>query len=107
MQLNQIFGLDEYESAYEYVMKNNYMIEEIEPNSFNERQFRIAECPRLPEIVKLRHMRERECFSLLSKSAFWYEALTEEQRNELRVWYKAWLDVTETKVIPEKPSWLK
>jgi len=25
---------------------------------------------------------------------------------ELREWYKAWLNVTETRVVPERPTWL-
>lgn len=61
------------------------------------------------EFVKvLRRRRTRECFDVLvSYSKFWYEALTEEQHTELKNWYKEWLDVTETKIIPTKPSWFK
>ena len=56
---------------------------------------------------KLRYQREVECFSIINRGQFWLDTLTEEQRQELRVWYKAWLNVTETRVVPEKPSWLK
>jgi len=31
--------------------------------------------------------------------------LTEEQIQEYNEWRQAWLDVTETKVKPEKPEW--
>jgi hypothetical protein len=56
----------------------------------------------------LRYKRQRDCFDVLTNySKFWYDALTEEQHTELGNWYKEWLDVTETKIIPTKPSWLK
>ena len=55
----------------------------------------------------LRRLREIHCFSVINRGQLWYDTLTETQKQELKVWYQAWLDVTETKVIPEKPSWLK
>lgn len=58
------------------------------------------------EIEMLRHRREVECFALVNRGALWYERLTVPQKVELEHWYAAWLDVTETKVIPEKPGWL-
>lgn len=54
----------------------------------------------------LRNARERECFPVVNRGQVWYNMLTEEQRDELTRWYLAWLDVTETKVIPIKPGWL-
>lgn len=58
-------------------------------------------------VANLRVQREIECFSIINRGQLWYNSLTEEQLAELQVWYKAWLDVTETKITPEKPSWLK
>lgn len=55
---------------------------------------------------RLRMLREEECFPYINRGKPWYDRLTEEQRVELDAWYQAWLDVTETKVIPTKPSWL-
>lgn len=55
----------------------------------------------------LRLMREDECFSYIDRSRLWYDSLSSEQYQELQEWYNAWLNVTETKVIPTKPSWLK
>lgn len=55
----------------------------------------------------LRARRENECFSVVNRGKLWYESLTEVQIIELRHWYNAWLDVTETKVIPTKPNWLR
>lgn len=59
------------------------------------------------EIEGLRSRRASECFSVIDRSILWHNRLTEEQKTELNVWYQAWLNVTETKVIPEKPAWLE
>lgn len=53
-----------------------------------------------------RHLREHECFSVINRGQLWYETLSISQLVELRQWYRAWLKVTETKVVPEKPAWL-
>ena len=58
-------------------------------------------------IERLRYRREEECFSIINRGQLWYNNLTAEQYDALQVWYKTWLDVTETKMIPEKPNWLK
>ena len=56
----------------------------------------------------LKDRRSRECFSIIdNRSVMWYNNLTESQKEELTAWYKAWLDITETKIIPKKPEWLK
>ena len=57
-------------------------------------------------IENLRIRRENECFSVINRGVLWYNTLTETQRLELDVWYKAWLNVTDTFIVPEKPSWL-
>ncbi len=54
----------------------------------------------------LRTRRETECFSVINRGQLWYEGISIAQLLELRKWYKAWLNVTETKVVPDKPSWL-
>lgn len=54
----------------------------------------------------LRSQREKACFPYINRGSLWYNRLTEEQKDELGTWYQAWLDVTETKVIPETPTWL-
>ncbi len=55
---------------------------------------------------KLRQRREEECFPVVNRGVLWYESLGEERRAELRQWYRAWLDVTLTKTVPDKPAWL-
>ena len=59
------------------------------------------------ELKLLRRKREAQCFPYINRGQLWYDHLTDEQKQELDVWYTAWLDVTETKVTPERPSWLE
>lgn len=58
------------------------------------------------EIDNFRHLREVECFPYINRGQLWYAKLSVKQLSELTAWYSAWLKVTETKVIPEKPAWL-
>ena len=57
--------------------------------------------------AELRSRREQECFSVVNRGQVWYDTLSPEQREELATWYVAWLNVTETLEVPEKPSWIK
>ena len=59
-----------------------------------------------PILDVLRKQREIECFDIVNRGMVWYDTLTAEQKQELAEWYRAWLDVTDTRVIPTKPSWL-
>lgn len=56
---------------------------------------------------QLRAKRERICYPVVNRGQLWYKRLTSEQKSELDEWYQAWLDVTETMAIPQKPLWLK
>ena len=58
------------------------------------------------ELNELRSQREKVCFPYINRGYLWYNKLTIEQKEELDVWYNAWLDVTDTKIVPEKPEWL-
>jgi hypothetical protein len=58
------------------------------------------------EIDNIRQCREKECFSIINRGQLWYDKLTEEQSIELKNWYQAWLDATNTGVVPNKPAWL-
>jgi hypothetical protein len=58
------------------------------------------------ETEAIRQRREQECFSIINRGSLWYEMLTEEQKKELKTWYQAWLDATDTRVMPDKPAWL-
>lgn len=56
---------------------------------------------------ELRKQRNTECFSVVNRGQLWYATLSVKQIAELTVWYTAWLKVTETMVVPEKPAWLE
>ena len=56
--------------------------------------------------TEYRQRREKECFSVINRGQLWYEGVSLSQLIELRAWYKAWLNVTETMVVPETPAWL-
>jgi len=58
------------------------------------------------ELAGLRSQREKVCFPYINRGSLWYGKLTTKQNEELNAWYQAWLDVTDTKVIPEMPEWL-
>ena len=108
MNLGTIFYINQYDEAFKFINENGLTINEIEPDE-NGRRFQIAEIPPPTEediLNSLRAEREQECFPIINRGILWYNTLTEEQRIELDIWYKDWLNVTETKVIPEKPSWL-
>lgn len=66
-----------------------------------------AEKTAAAETAMLRARREKECFKIIDRSVFWYDSLTNAQKEELRAWYTDWLNVTDTKIIPTQPSWLK
>lgn len=57
--------------------------------------------------TEYRRRRETECFSIINRGQLWYEGISLAQLLELRQWYKAWLNVTDTMVVPEKPGWLE
>ncbi len=58
------------------------------------------------ELSDLRREREKVCFPVVNRGTLWYDGLTAEQKTELGVWYQAWLDVTDTRVSPDIPTWL-
>ena len=58
------------------------------------------------QLKALRQQREQECFRIVNRGKAWYDLLTIEQEAELKDWYKAWLNVTETFEIPIRPAWL-
>ena len=57
------------------------------------------------KLTELRERRRTECFSVCDR-ACWYDALTQEQKAEVQAWRRAWLDVTDTLIIPDMPDWI-
>lgn len=55
----------------------------------------------------LRARRNNLCFPYINRGELWYDLLTDDQKEELRTWYQAWLDVTETFEEPDAPDWLE
>ena len=68
---------------------------------------RLKEIENEKENQVLRRKRGEECFHYVNRGNLWYENLTDKEKKELSEWYQAWLDVTDTKVIPERPSFIK
>lgn len=56
--------------------------------------------------AEFRTLREKECFSVINRGELWYGTLSSEQTEELKTWYAAWLNVTQTLAVPERPAWL-
>lgn len=56
--------------------------------------------------AEYRRRRELECFPIINRGQLWYDTLSEGQLSELKNWYQAWLDGTNTQTIPKKPEWL-
>ena len=59
----------------------------------------------LMDNTTLRERRKVECFNIIdNKSILWWNSLSKEDETEVKQWYSAWLNVTNTKVIPELPK---
>lgn len=61
---------------------------------------------KLSTVDELRKKRAKECFPIVDRGELWYNNLTDEQYKELKDWRQAWLDVTETMIIPTAPKWI-
>lgn len=96
--VDEPMDIDDFENNYgSYYLSDGVLVKS------DEKQIELDEKKVLAD---LRSQREKVCFSYVNRGYLWYNKLTEGQKAELDVWYQAWLDVTETKVIPEKPEWL-
>lgn len=107
----------EYDNIAKYCNDHNLRIVEIEPDT-EGRRFQIQALPKLTReeiLMELRLRRENECFSIVNRGQVWYENLSVVEKEELKIWYKKWLDITLTYIegidieyiIPKKPTWLK
>ena len=98
----QVSSIPTYDPLRQELYIQNGVINVVN-KSFTPSQLREIEAQ---EILNLRVQRESECFPIVNRGHLWYERLTLEQIAELKIWYQAWLDVTATKIVPTKPSWL-
>lgn len=119
-KLNDIFYDDkEYALRAKWCNENGYVIKEIDTDEEGKRRFQIQEniLSKEENLFILRMRREVECFPIINRGIFWYEQLTEEQKIELKTWYKSWLNVPQlyenthpndiNDIIPNRPEWLK
>lgn len=58
------------------------------------------------KVDEIRNRREAECFPVVNRGQLWYDKLSKKKKEELEQWYQAWLDATNTGVVPAKPAWL-
>lgn len=97
----------EYENSL-YKMINEYPSTEdicrIVPDEAGKPIFKLIE---IDYVSLYRKNREKECFPIINRGNAWYNSLTQWEKDDLQRWYKEWLDVTETLIVPSKPIWLK
>ena len=96
---NEPEDLDDFENNYRsyYLSEDNILVKS------NDKQKEIEE---QRDLISLRTQREKVCFPYINRGEMWYSRLSADQKDELNVWYQAWLDVTNTKVVPKTPEWL-
>ena len=92
-------NIDDFESNYRsyYLSDGDVLVKSDDKQKEIENQ---------RELTNLRSQREKVCFPYVNRGEMWYSRLSADQKNELDVWYQAWLDVTDTKVVPDTPVWL-
>ena len=92
-------NINDFEQNYRsyYLSENNTLVKST---------VRFTEIVEERELLRLRTMRDKECFPYINRGALWYNRLSDDQRVELDAWYGQWLDVTTTRVVPNKPEWL-
>lgn len=97
--VNEPENIDDFENDYRsyYISKDNILVKS------DDKQ---KEITYQRELTNLRTKREKECFPYVNRGYLWYNKLTNAQKSELDSWYQAWLDVTDTKVVPANPEWL-
>lgn len=97
--VNEPENLEDFEKNY----RSYYLSEDSVLTKDNDKQ---AENEEQEVLSDLRKQREKICFPYINRGELWYSRLSDVQITELNTWYQAWLDVTETKTIPETPGWL-
>ena len=107
MKIGEIFYYDEtYKDKAEWCNENDCRIEEVGEDE-KGRQFVIIENEKESEDDIVRQRRKIECFEIVNRGNVWYDGLTAEQKEDLKIWYQAWLDAPKTKIIPQQPLWIK
>lgn len=99
MTVDEPENIDDFENNYRsyYLSDGNVLVKSDD---------KLKEIETERELVSLRSQRNKACFPYVNRGEMWYSRLSAEQKEELGAWYQAWLDVTETKAVPEAPTWL-
>ena len=97
--VNEPKDIDDFENNYRsyYLSEDNTLVKSDDKQKEIENQ---------RELTNLRSQREKVCFPYINRGEMWYSRLSADQKEELNTWYQAWLEVTDTKVIPQTPEWL-
>jgi len=53
------------------------------------------------------NVRKSVCFTVINRGGLWYDMLTSREKEELLLWYLAWLDAWQTKKVPVTPAWIR
>jgi len=54
----------------------------------------------------IRRLRKNRVFPIINRSQMWFNSLTEEQKQDIQIWYQDWLNAPQTLKMPKRPSWL-
>lgn len=55
---------------------------------------------------EIQEERKYRCFPVINRGQLWYDKLTIDELETVKVWYQQWLDAPNTLVIPETPSFI-
>lgn len=105
MEIGTIFTLDQYAEAYDYAVKNGFLIKEIEPEG-NTRRYQIVTIPEPTEYEKAQ-ARIAELKRLLNSKDYWTSKradgeYTDEEWAEKVAIRKAWrAEINELELIVE------
>lgn len=98
IEVNSPLDIDDFWQNFQaYKLENHQLIKD---------ENKLKEILYNENLQNLRLKREKICFPIINRGVLWYNTLTENQKNELNNWYKAWLDVTLTLEEPQIPSWI-
>lgn len=98
IEVNSPLNIDDFWQNFRaYKLENHQLIKD---------ENKLKEILYNENLQNLRLKREKICFPIINRGVLWYNTLTENQKNELNNWYKAWLDVTLTLEEPQIPNWI-
>lgn len=98
IEVNSPLNMDDFWQNFRaYKLENHQLIKD---------EDKLKEILYNENLENLRLKRDKICFPIINRGILWYNTLTENEKNELNNWYKAWLDVTLTLEEPQIPDWI-